>query len=398
MTTAIPSWPFTDMPPLDPPAEYAELRSKCPVGKVRMWDGSEAWFAASYGAVKEVLASPAISADATRPGYPAPNETIGKRNAYQSSFVRMDEPEHSVHRRMLMPDFTLRRVKGMQSTIEGIVDELIADMGAGPNPTDLIRTFAQRVPAHVTCTLLGLPFELSDFFLTRIRTFTHLDSTVGETEAAFNEVLDYLAQLIDEKDADPGDDLVSRLVVEQLRPGDLTREELQQMLHLVLIGGFDTTANMIALGTIALLEHPDELERAISDSELWPSAVEELLRYLSVAGRTLVTRQTKAPMCLAGQDIGANESVVAPVMTANHDPEVYPNPENLDLGRNPHGHLAFGFGVHQCLGQQLARLELQVAFPRLFAAFPDLRLVRPKEELRYKNATVYGVQELPVAW
>lgn len=393
-------WPF-DGPeyPLDPPPEFARRRSECPVSKARMWDGSDAWVVTSYEGVKEVLLKEdTYSADTTRPGFPAVNATIQARNAEQGSFIRRDEPEHGRHRRMVSKNFMYRKVQTMRPAIERIVDEQIESMKARPQPADLVLDFAQQLPAHVMCELLDLPKERSSFFLDRVNTWMHIDSTPEESAQAAKDVLDYFSELIDERADNLGDDLVSQLISEQLNEGNLTREELLHTLHLLLIGGFDTTANMLALGTVALLENPDQLNLLKEDPELWPQAVEELLRYLSVVGREVVFRQAKQAGCLGDFDIAENDGVIAPLMAANRDPEMFPDPDRLDVTRNARDHLAFGFGVHQCLGQSLARLELQVGFRRLFEAFPDLALDTPMQDLRYKNATVYGVQELPVTW
>lgn len=169
------------------------------------------------------------------------------------------------------------------------------------------------------------------------------------------------------------------------------------MLHLLLVGGFDTTANMIALGVLTFLEHPDQIKLLVEEPDLVPKAVEELLRFLSVAHH-VAFRQAAGDLEIAGTCIHAGDSVIAPVIAANHDPERFPDPGTFDITRDARGHLAFGYGVHQCLGQALARVELQAVFAKLFQRFPTMKLACSIDDLRFKNALIYGIEELPVTW
>jgi cytochrome P450 len=245
--------------------------------------------------------------------------------------------------------------------------------------------------------LLDLPAGRAAWFQDRINTWMALDTPSALAQEAGQDVLDYFDDLIGERISGEGDDLVSRLIRDHLLTGDLTRLELQHMLHLLLVGGFDTTANMIALGTLTFLEHPDQRDAIVADPDLVPGAVEELLRYLSVAhhvGFRLAIDEVE----VGGKCIHAGDGVIAPIMAANRDPRVFPDPDKFDVRRDARGHLAFGYGVHQCLGQALARVELQSVFAKLFQRFPNLELAVPMEELRFKNALIYGVEELPVTW
>lgn len=394
---SLPVWPFERGHPLHPPPEFAQRRSSCPVGKIKLWDGSEPWLVTRYDDIRKTLNDPAISSDITRPGFPTPNEAIATTRGSHKTIVRMDPPAHTRHRRMLTGDFMLKKVATMRPYVESLVTEMLTEMEEGPNPTDLVVALAQRVPAVVVCGLLDLPPEHSEFFQARISTAISLDSTPEESQRANADVVSYFAELIEARTADLGADLVSKLIVEQVLPGDLSTTELKYMLHFLVTAGFDTTANVIALGTVTMLEHPDELQKVMEDSSLWPSAVEELLRFLSVAHHTAF-RQSTTEMRIGSQEIGANEGIVLPLASGNRDPERFTDPDRLDVSRDSRGHLAFGFGLHQCLGQSLARLELELVFRQMFERFPRLRLAQPMETLRYKNALIYGVEELPVAW
>jgi cytochrome P450 len=214
-------------------------------------------------------------------------------------------------------------------------------------------------------------------------------------------VVQYFADLVDQREAEVragrSGDIVSGLIRDHVLAGQLTRKELTHMLHLLLVGGFDTTANMIALGTITLLRHPDQLAELREDSSLVPGAVEELLRYLTVAHH-VAFRLATDEIEIGGHCVHAGEGVIAPLAAANRDPEVFPDPDRFDIHRDARRHVAFGFGIHQCLGQHLARIELNVVFERLPRRFPGLALAVADDELRFKNSMIYGVEALPVTW
>jgi cytochrome P450 len=214
---------------------------------------------------------------------------------------------------------------------------------------------------------------------------------------ANQDILDYFSEVVDERFDKPGDDLISRMITNQVKAGKLGKDELLHILQLLLVGGFDTTANMIALGTLTLLNHPDQLALLRDDPSLVNSAVEELLRYLSVAHQ-VAFRLATDDIELGAQCIHAGEGVIAPIAAANRDPEVFADPDKFDITRDARRHVAFGFGLHQCLGQPLARIELQVVFSKLFVRFPHLRLAGNADDLAFRNSIIYGVAELPVIW
>jgi cytochrome P450 len=264
-------------------------------------------------------------------------------------------------------------------------------------PVDLIDMLAQPVPSSVICRILDLPTDRSDFFQDRVRTWMSLDNPPEVAQQANQNILDYFTEVVDERCEEPADDLISRMIINQVQTGKLSRAELLHMLQLLLVGGFDTTANMIALGTLTLLQHPDQLTLLKNDPSLVNTAVEELLRYLSVAHQ-VAFRLALDDIDLGSQCIHAGEGVIAPIAAANRDPEVFADPDKFDITRDARRHVAFGFGLHQCLGQPLARVELQVVFSKLFVRFPNLRLAVSPDELVFRNSIIYGVAELPVTW
>ena len=309
----------------------------------------------------------------------------------------MDPPKHDEHRLMLTADFMVRRVRELRPFLDEIITEALEDMAKGTKPADLVAILGQPVPAKIITVLLGLPDDRAPWFQDRITTWMRLGTPSDVAALAGQDVLDFLAQLIQERRGNLGDDLVSRLIRDHLQAGELSEVELQHMLHLLLVGGFDTTANMIALGTLMFLRHPDQLAEVRRNPELVPAAVEELLRYLSVAHH-VGFRLAIDELEVGGRCIHAGDGVIAPIMAANWDPAAFPDPHRFDIHRSARTHLAFGYGVHQCLGQALARVELQAVFSKLFQRFPNLSLAVPFEELQFTDAIIYGVEALPVTW
>jgi len=312
----------------------------------------------------------------------------------------MDDPEHARLRRMVTAPFMIKRVQALRPAIQKIVDGLIDDMLDGPKPVDLVRAFALPVPSLVICELLGVPYADHDFFQRTSRSLVNRDTTPEEALVAQQQLVDYLDDLVSQKLAHPGDDLLSQLAEKRVTAGELSRHDAAVMGQLLLVAGHETTANMIALGTLALLEHPDQqaLLRDTDDPKLITGAVEELLRYLNIVqlGRR---RVALAAIEIGGQTIHAGDGVIMPNDLGNRDPAAFPDPDRLDLRRDARHHVAFGYGVHQCLGQPLARVELQVVYGTLYRRIPTLRLAIDLDRVPFKHdGAVYGVYELPVTW
>jgi cytochrome P450 len=353
--------------------------------------------ATRYQDIRSLLSDARLSSDTSAEGFPQSSAAVVAQRGGQKSFIRMDPPRHDQHRLMLTADFMVRHVREMRPFIDALVDRCFDQMDRSAKPVDLVRALAQPVPANVIARLLDLSDEGSAFFQERVDVWMRHDSPAEAAARASADAMNYFDQLIDERRDRPGPDLVSRLVRNHMLTGDLTRTELLHMLHLLVVGGYDTTANMISLGTLALLQRRDQFEALSGQPELVPAAVEELLRYLSVAhhvGFRLAARDIE----IAGKCIHAGDGVIAPIMAANRDPEVFPDPDRLDIRRDARGHLAFGYGVHQCLGQALARVELQAVFAKLPRRFPTLRTAVGFDQLHFKSSLIYGVDELPVTW
>ncbi|MBW8090704.1 cytochrome P450 [Streptomyces hygroscopicus subsp. hygroscopicus] len=383
--------------PFDPPPALRDRQQEGPLSRVRLWDGSTPWLVTRYADQRALLADPRVSADITRPGYPLQSPL--PPGGPGISFILKDDPEHARLRRMVTAPFAIKRVEAMRPGVQKIVDDLIDDLLAGPKPVDLVDAFALPVPSLVICQLLGVPYADHDFFQTNSKVIINLDVTPEQRSAAHGNLIGYLNDLMGEKIADPVDDLLSGLAT-RVTAGELSREEAAQMGVLLLIAGHETTANMIALGTLALFEHPDQLAllRDTDDPVLVSSAVEELLRYLHIThnGRRRVATED---IEIAGEVIRAGEGLILANDIANRDPEVFAEPDRLDIRRDARRHVAFGFGVHQCLGQPLARMELQVVYGTLYRRIPTLRPATELERIPFKHdGSVYGVYELPVTW
>ncbi|MDT0485930.1 cytochrome P450 [Streptomyces doebereineriae] len=398
----VPSFPMprADGCPFDPPPELRRLQDQAPLSRVRLWDGSTPWLVTRFNDLRDLLADPRVSADSRRAGFPHISESIRDTRDKTRTFLTMDGEEHSRIRRMVTGSFTARRMEAMRPTIQKITDRLIDDMLAGPCPTDLVQTLALALPSIAISELLGVPYADHDFFQSNTAALTERGLAPEKMLEAQRRMVEYLEQLVGDKLLHPGDDMLSRLASEQVATGAITRQELASMGFLLLIAGHETTANMITLGTLALLEHPYQLAelRATEGPKLVAGAVEELLRYLHIvhSGRRRIALED---IDIAGQTIGAGEGIVLANDIGNRDPEFFPEPDRLDIHRDARRHQAFGFGPHQCLGQPLARLELQVVYGTLYRRIPTLRLAIGLDEVQFKrDGLIYGVYELPVEW
>ncbi|GAB7052797.1 cytochrome P450 [Catenuloplanes indicus] len=341
-----------------------------------------------------MLSDPRFSSDRRLPGFPSLTEDrLRAAPARRTPLVMMDPPEHGSARRAVVGEFTVRRMEALRPRIQQIVDEYIDAMLAGPRPADLVAALSLPVPSLVICELLDVPYADHDFFLAASATLLSLSAPARERAAAAEALHVYLAGLIARRREHPGDDLLSR----QLAKSD-DIEALVSLGFLLLLAGHETTANMTSLGVVALLGHPDQLKAITTDPSRTPAAVEELLRYLTIA-EFATSRVAREDVELGGVLIRAGEGVVTLGNAANRDPAAFPDGADLDVARGARHHIAFGFGPHQCLGQNLARLELQIVFDTLFRRVPGLHLAVPADDLSYKDdATIYGLYRLPVTW
>jgi pentalenic acid synthase len=397
-TEDAPAFPNDRTCPYQLPEGYTKLRDgQGSLRRVTLYDGRQAWLVTKHEAARKLLADPRLSSDRTHSDFPATSPRFRGLRDRRPAFISMDPPEHGSRRRMLISEFTVKHIKGMRADIERIVHGFIGEMLAAGPPADLVSQFALPVPSMVICRLLGVPYEDHDLFQDASRRLVQATDEAGAITAR-DDLDHYLDGLITKLQAEPGPGLLGSLVAEQLANGEIDRQELVSTAMLLLVAGHETTASMTSLSVITLLEHPDQHAILRSDPSLVPGAVEELLRYLAIAD-IAGGRIAKADIQIEGQLIRAGEGVIVTNSIANRDGSAFEDPDTFDVHRSARHHIAFGYGVHQCLGQNLARLELEVIIAALFDRIPTLRLAIPVEQLTLRpGTTIQGVNELPVTW
>jgi cytochrome P450 len=402
MTDTIPDYPMARAArcPLAPAPIALELNAAKQLSRVRIWDGSTPWLITGYDAIRSLFTDARASVDDRKPGYPHWNEgmqaTVDKR---PRSVFTSDAEEHTRFRRMLSKPFTFKRVEGLRPAVQKITDDHIDAILVGPQPAELVETLALPVPSLVISQLLGVPYSDAEFFQEQAGRGMGRYASAEESAQGATELARYIAKLVRTRMDSPTEDLVGDLA-ERVNAEELSVREAAQLATGVLIAGHETTANMISLAIVALLEHPEQLKllRDTDDPKVIATAVEELMRYLSII-QTGQRRIATEDIELGGELIRAGEGIILDVPPANWDERRYPNPDQLDLQREDNAHVGFGYGRHQCVGQQLARMELQIVLHTLFSRIPTLKLAAPIEELPFKHdALAYGIYELPVTW
>ncbi|MBX3028252.1 cytochrome P450 [bacterium] len=386
----------------NPFAIYALLRTVRPVMRMPVggWDGPGVWFLTRHADVEGVLRDPRFSVDRLRAPFIRQNlerlpAFIQQGAQTMRSMLVMDPPDHTRVRKLVNKAFTPRRIAALRPRIAAIVDELLAPVR---DRMDVIDVLAAPLPAIVIAELLGVPAEDHRRFKAwAAEIVAGLGQPLAGRQAAapaMQQLFAYLGEIIAARRAAPRDDLISAMVLAQEEDDALSDAELLATSNLLLIAGHETTTNLIGNGLLALLREPDQLERLRRDPGLLPTAIEELLRYDGPVQATL--RVAREDVEIGGQAIEAGSLLLVGIGAANHDPDVFAEPERLDIGRDPNPHLAFGFGAHFCLGAPLARLEGEIAFRALLERFPRLALATEAPAYR-PNPVLRGLVSLPVA-
>lgn len=401
--TVVPEYPMHRSPacPFAPPPGVLELGAAKPLSRVRIWDGSTPWLITGYEVARALFADSRVSVDDRKPGFPHWNElmqsTVHKR---PRSVFTSDAEEHTRFRRMLSKPFTFKRVEGLRGTIQKITDEHIDAILAGPRPADIVSALALPIPSLVISELLGVPYEDHELFQNNANIALGRYATAEDVFKGAAGNAKYLADLVRAKMDNPAEDAVSDLA-ERVKAGELDVREAAQLGSGLLSAGHETSANMIGLGVLALLQNPEQADllRDTDDPKVIANAVEELMRHLSII-QNGQRRVALEDIGIAGEIIRAGEGIVIDLSPANWDAAVFPQPDRLDLTReNAREELGFGYGRHQCVGQQLARAELQIVFHTLLRRIPTLRLAIPFEEIPFKDDRLaYGVYSLPCDW
>jgi cytochrome P450 len=395
----MPTFPMKRTCPFRPPARYDELRAQDPVSRVLLPNGKHAWLITSHAYARQLLVDDRLSSRRTHPGFPELVPGLAKMASQSAGFMSwMDGQEHAGHRRLVTGEFTVRRVQDMRPRIQEITDAAITELLDQGPPADLVRSVSLPVPSLVICDLLGVPYADRDFFQERTRTIADRNCDAAQRGGALGELRGYLSDLVTVKETEPADDVLSRLIAKYRNAGTYDHDHVAGTAVLLLIAGHESTANMISLGTVALLENPEQLARLSQDPGRIRGTVEELLRFFSISDPA-TSRVAVGDITIGGHTIRAGEGVIIPNAAANWDPGAFAEPERLDIDREARQHIAFGYGAHQCLGQNLARAELEIVYSTLFTRVPGLRLAVRAEELPFKDdANIYGINAVPVTW
>ncbi|GIG93244.1 cytochrome P450 [Plantactinospora endophytica] len=410
--SSVPRIPVPRTCPFAPPAEYGRLRDTAPVTRAQLPGGQEVWAVSTFTDVRSLLVRPDVSSDPRRPGFPepfpdAPTEEPGategpadpEEEAPLPQLFEMDPPQHTRYRRMLIPELTVKRVNELRPGIQQLVDRLIDDMLATGPETDLVPAFALPIPSMVICQLLGVAYDSHEFFQSRTEIVLSKTVTAEQRETAYLELYAFLDEVVSATESDPTDDILGRLVVKYRRTDELSHEMLVNTAVLLLLAGHETSANTIALGVLTFLEHPGQLRILLTEPAAAVSAADEMVRFHSL-GDVDISRVATADFTLGGQTIHAGEGILPILSAANRDPQAFERPDEFDIRRpDSRHHVGFGYGPHQCLGQNLARAELEIAYRTLFTRIPSLRLAVPVDELDFKtDSQIFGLRSLPVTW
>ncbi|WP_370936099.1 cytochrome P450 [Amycolatopsis sp. cg13] len=385
--------------PLDDPPYFGDLRSGCPISEVDLGGGKTSWLATRFDDVKAILSDTRFSANPHTPGFPVRGLPGSDHPLVADSMIRQDPPLHTTLRRCVVKYFTPRAVESYRPQVEEIVDRHLDALSAGSGQADLVSQFALAIPTTVITQMLGIPIEDAPRFFDLTERQTTLSLSQEEMYRTVEEFralgLEYAAL----KEANPADDLLSHIIREQYEAGGITRDQLAALITILIIGGHDTTAGMIGLSIYTLLRRPDQLALLRSGERSWDVAIEELLRVHSVA-RMGPRRAATEDITIGSHTFRKGEGVVASIWSANHDESKYARTtwEDFEIPVERPQHLAFSFGPHQCVGQNLARMELRVVLPRIFARFPAMKLMDPEvTHLSYRDdRAFFSLKELNV--
>jgi cytochrome P450 len=371
----VPTFPVRRECPFQPPAVYEEWREETPLKRVRLRDGSEAWALTRYADIKEMLASDSTSADTTNPHFPQLMKGIFGPSGGKS-LRSTDEP-------------------GLRAAVDQTIDRMMA-LGSS---ADLHAELSVKVPCQMICQLLGAEAGAEEIFQPIAGRLMDMSITAEEFLAARDELEAFARQLVVAQEESPGEGLIGRLIVDRVRPGEMTLTQLIAFMMTLMVGGHETTATTISLGVLGLLREPAKLQALRDDPSLLKGAIDEMIRIQTISDFVPV-RQATAEMSIGGQVIQPGEGLIPLCASGNRDPSVYDDAAEFSLdrgGRN--AHLGFGAGIHACLGQNLARLELGIVFSRLIERLPSLSLAVPEDELTFKwDGFVFGIESLPVTW
>lgn len=394
---SFPTLPTARTTPFDPPPQLQQIQAQRSLSPLRYPDGHLGWLVTGYDLAREVLCHQSFSSrmDLIRLPVrrPATDSLIGKPTP-PGWFLGMDRPDHAKYRKILAGHFTSRKVSQLRPQIEEIVKNALDAISNMQSPVNLVPTFSQVIPSLTICELLGVPTEDRPRLHAANEILLNTDTTSEEGISAWNMIQGYLRELIHHHKSTETNDIYGLIIGRN----ELTDDELIGVGALLLTAGLDTVANMIALGVMALICYPDQRQILTDNPSLIDNSVEELLRYLTIFQHGLI-RTAIEDVTILDQQIKCGDSVTVALSIANRDPSQFSSPYSLDITRSTLGHVSFGHGIHQCIGQHLARLEMKTAYLSLFERFPNLTLAESVDNIPVRSdMATYGVHDLLVTW
>lgn len=394
--TDLPWFPQLRDDPFRPPAAYEQWREQAAVVEAELHSDQRAWVVVRYDEARETLEHPGISVDAQHPHFPKVRKGVTSR-ANDTMLRHMDAPIHGKFRRMMARQFTAKRVNELQPELERIVTEAIDAILAKGGPVDLHQEVSLVIPTKVICALLGVDYGISGDIQRLSNLTTSASTPADELAKAAQEMFGLLDAEINAQYENPREGLIGTLI-EESRKGEIEHRQILGQTFMTIVAGHETTANTISMGLLQLFARPELRERVTADPSLIPGMVEDMIRMHSLVDGTL-SRVAKEDMVIGGQPIAAGDGVVVNISAPNYDPRHWENPYQLDIERNERAHLSFGAGAHSCLGQNLARAELYLAFEQLLTRIPTLRVADVPDAVEMQNdGFIYGVRSLTVDW
>ncbi|GAA1024259.1 MULTISPECIES: cytochrome P450 [Amycolatopsis] len=390
------AYPF-DMHETSVSETYHQLQRDEPMSRVQLPFGEQAWLATKYADVKLVSADPRFSRELAQ-GLDQPRM---RRQQMGDGIMGMDPPDHTRLRRLVMKAFTARRLEAMRESVRVLTHELIDAMIENGAPGDLVEDLARPLPVTVICNLLGVPKEDHTIFREWTQALVSDATAKGDVLDVYGDQLDnYVAQLVAQRREDPTDDLLGALVYARDAGDKLSENELISIAGAgLLTGGVETVSSALPSFIFTLLTQPELLAQLRAQPEIMPTAVEELLRWVPINTAAMFARYAREDIRIGDVVVRAGDPVLPALHAANRDPEVFANPDVIDLTRSPNPHVAFGHGPHHCIGAQLARLELQEALKAILERFPELRLADGRDGVKWEyGVIVRGPSLLRVAW
>lgn len=395
-TSEIPVLSLARTCPFDPPPEYKQFRAEHPITKVKTPRGDTAWLVTKYDDIRKILTDKRFSSDPRTPGFPT--YVTGDIPPPPGFFLQADAPDHTRLRAAVTKEFLNASIELLKPRMQEIFDSALDDMLKMTPPVDLGEALAIPVASQVICELIGVPQKDHAFVKEKTDIVLDRSQPPQETENAAVALMTYFDRIITEKEKAPTDDLFGRLIVDTRDTDTVSHQELVGLAALLLLSAYDTMALAISLGTVILLEHPQQLADLMNDASLADKLVDELVRYLSI-NHTGLPRAALDDVEIGGQLIRKGDGVLVMINSGNRDEQAFQNPDNFDIHRKERSHVGFGHGLHKCLGVHYAKAELSIAFLTLFRRVPSLRVAVPIDELTFRDEMVlYGLKKLPVTW